>query len=438
MGADKLSDYFKLIRMDTHIGSSPSTVLRQLQTMEGLLPEFQTLCENQVESTTRESVVAMDETFFGDFLILVLMDLRSGYLILENVATDRCFDTWFTHVEPRLKSLGIHVRHAVTDRAKALIKLAITGFGCESGADLFHAQQDAVRWLGASLGRRLSNAEKQQAVASESGGSAQAEQNVASIKESKLQYHENLQGLSEDLHPFSLLNNQPQTEGILLDKLEKRVRCFEEIAKKQAIPDNNKTAKKLRNQIPSLAVNVTAWWLWVNENLQALKVDAILRIWIIDALLPVVYWHHQLHKTQNTLFREKCQQAWESSSEVLRYHPLTYALSDCKLQHWLSWAEWMVQHFHRSSSAVEGRNGCLSKMYHNGRGISESRLKALTVIHNYGLKRQDGTTAAQRFFEQDFPDLFSWILDRMGELPLPRKGRPKVVLDPLKLLGVSA
>jgi len=31
----------------------------------------------------------MDETFFGDFLILVLMDLRSGYLVLENVATDR-------------------------------------------------------------------------------------------------------------------------------------------------------------------------------------------------------------------------------------------------------------------------------------------------------------------------------------------------------------
>ncbi|GAW87631.1 hypothetical protein bplSymb_SCF12003P001 [Bathymodiolus platifrons methanotrophic gill symbiont] len=271
MGADKLSDYFKLIRMDTHIGSSPSTFLRQLQRMEGLLPEFQTLCENQVEWTTRESVVAMDETFFGHFLILVLMDLRSGYLILESVATDRCFDTWFTHVELRLKGLGVHVNHAVTDRAKALIKMAITGFGCESGADIFHAQQDAVRWLGASLGRRLSNAEKQQADTTE----------------------------SEDLHPFSLLNNQPQTEGILLDKLEKRVRCFEEIAKKQTIPDNNKTAKKLRNQIPSLVVNVMAWWLLVNENLQALKVDAILRIWIIDALWfcrkkqnhPITYDH---------------------------------------------------------------------------------------------------------------------------------------------------
>jgi len=35
-------------------------------------------------------------------------------------------------------------------------------------------------------------------------------------------------------------------------------------------------------------------------------------------------------------------------------------------------------------------------------------------------------------------NLFSWVLDQMGELPLPRKGRPKTVLDPLKLLGVPA
>jgi hypothetical protein len=150
--------------------------------MEGLLPEFQMLCEGQVESTTRESVVAMDETFFGDFLILVLMDLRSGYLILEDVAMDRCFNTWFTHVEPRLKRLGIHINHAVTDRAKALIKLAITGFECESGADLFHVQQDVMRWLGTSLGRRLSSAEKQQAVA-DTEDLVQVGQNIASIKQ---------------------------------------------------------------------------------------------------------------------------------------------------------------------------------------------------------------------------------------------------------------
>ncbi|MCP5101154.1 MAG: hypothetical protein GY943_36875 [Chloroflexi bacterium] len=96
----------------------------------------------------------------------------------------------------------------------------------------------------------------------------------------------------------------------------------------------------------------------------------------------------------------------------------------------------MAQQFQRSSSAVEGRNGCLSQMYHNGRGLSEKRLKSLTVIHNYGLKRADGTTAATRLFDSEFPDLFSWLLDKMDELPLPRKSRERVVSNPLTLSSV--
>jgi hypothetical protein len=36
--------------------------------------------------------MAMDETFFGDFMILVLMDLSSGYLFLEDISQDRRFD----------------------------------------------------------------------------------------------------------------------------------------------------------------------------------------------------------------------------------------------------------------------------------------------------------------------------------------------------------
>ncbi len=63
---------------------------------------------------------------------------------------------------------------------------------------------------------------------------------------------------------------------------------------------------------------------------------------------------------------------------------------------------------------------------------------ALTVIHNYGIKREDGITAAMRLFDAEFPDLFSWLLGRMGELPLPRKNRDRVISNPLKLLAVPS
>jgi hypothetical protein len=81
----------------------------------------------------------------------------------------------------------------------------------------------------------------------------------------------------------------------------------------------------------------------------------------------------------------------------------------------------MSAKFQRSSSAIEGRNGYLSRLHHCGRGISQQQLRVLTVIHNFDLKRTDGTTAAQRLFGEEFPDLFEWVIAQMGDLPLPRK-----------------
>jgi hypothetical protein len=41
-----------------------------------------------------------------------------------------------------------------------------------------------------------------------------------------------------------------------------------------------------------------------------------------------------------------------------------------------------------------------------------------------------------RLFDTDFPDIFSWLLDEKGELPLPRKERGTAIPNPLKLIGV--
>ena len=77
----------------------------------------------------------------------------------------------------------------------------------------------------------------------------------------------------------------------------------------------------------------------------------------------------------------------------------------------------------RTSSAVEGRNGYLSRLHHANRGFNEQTLKVLTIIHNFDLKRDDGSTAAQRLFGKPFPDVFDWVVRHMGELPSPRKSK---------------
>jgi hypothetical protein len=87
--------------------------------------------------------------------------------------------------------------------------------------------------------------------------------------------------------------------------------------------------------------------------------------------------------------------------------------------------------FQRTSSAVEGRNSYLSRLHHASRGFTEQSLTVLTIIHNFDLKRKDGTTAAQRLFDKQFPDLFEWVALNMGDLPRARRTlNPKISRKP--------
>ena len=70
----------------------------------------------------REVIGAVDETFL-ERMLLVLMDLATGYLLLEEAADDRTYTTWKALVEARLTALGTGVLYVVSDRAKALIQL---------------------------------------------------------------------------------------------------------------------------------------------------------------------------------------------------------------------------------------------------------------------------------------------------------------------------
>jgi len=47
----------------------------------------------------------------------------------------------------------------------------------------------------------------------------------------------------------------------------------------------------------------------------------------------------------------------------------------------------------------------VSELHHARRGFAEQFLNVLTIIHNFGPKRTDDTTAAQRLFSHEFPDL---------------------------------
>ncbi len=238
------------------------------------------------------------------------------------------------------------------------------------------------------------------------------------------------------MHPFSPAQTACTTADSVAAGLEKRAQAIESLAVREGITDKRSAIKKFRAQIPSLSNHIGVWWLWVEKILLDLSADPKTQHWLKDSLLPVLYWHHQMHKTQNRAHRIGYRDAWQRAVRHFEADRFRLDLSTSQLEHWVQWGEWMVRQFHRSSSAVEGRNGRLSQMYHNGRGLTKKRLAALTVVHNYGLKHADGTTAAERLFGSPFPDVFEWLISQMGELPLPRKPRKRIKRNPLMLQGV--
>ncbi|MEM8832896.1 MAG: DUF6399 domain-containing protein [Cyanobacteria bacterium P01_G01_bin.19] len=150
--------------------------------------------------------------------------------------------------------------------------------------------------------------------------------------------------------------------------------------------------------------------MWVDQCLAHLDYEVNTRLWVREYLLPVIYWQQQALRTKNPHLRQDYTAANLKANQTFEQHPFTQSLSQSDREQWWNWGIWMVSKFQRSSSAVEGLNGYLSQIHHNRRGLSNKRLKVATVIHNFSLRRSDDTTAAERLFGQQFPDLFEYLV----------------------------
>ncbi len=457
VGAESLSLFFTLLHIQTHIGVSPSAIRAIRRDMEAHLIQHQAEQEQAYvhqAKCDREICVGADETFFHE-MFLVFMDLPSGYLFVEETADDRTYDTWKACTQQRLQQLGMTVRYVVSDRAKALIQLATDGVDCLSIPDLFHASHEVSNVFGARLHRqrqrlqkKLSQAAAQLAtlhqltnvapeIASQQEVIAQLTQESQPIAAGIDTYTTLLHRISLCVHPFPLSSAvQPVTSADIRQALHAIAKSLEELRVAYDLTDSQERLAKFTKQIDDLAAVIDGWWLWVEDCLDPYELEEEEAMWLREGLLPTIYWRQQAERTKQPVLKQRYQQAAEQAQGKLKRHPHTQHVTEGDLAYWQPWAEWMVTKFQRSSSAVEGRNGYLSQMHHTGRGIAPQRVQALTVIHNFGLRRPDGTTAAQRLFGREFPNLFEWVVSQMGELPLPRKARVSVERELLRLQAV--
>ena len=152
---------FARLHLQTQAGCSPSALRQVMQTLEDALLETAEAWEQDgcAGGEVREIIGAVDETFL-ERMMLVCLDLSTGYLLLETVAEDRTFATWQALLEERLKVLGTSVRYLVSDRAQALVQLAEQGLECLRMPDFFHVVHDIVKSYSLAIGRHVRQAQQ--------------------------------------------------------------------------------------------------------------------------------------------------------------------------------------------------------------------------------------------------------------------------------------
>jgi len=448
VGLDTLSEFFTRLRLETQVGCSPSALRGVMHAVETALLETAGAWEQDAcaGAEIREIIGAVDETFLEQ-MMLVLMDLRTGYGLLEDGAEDRTYPTWKAGVEARLTALGTTVRYLVSDRAKALIQLAEQGLECLSMPDFFHCIHDLVKASAFSLARHVRHARqeltKAEAVLRKHTGSdgrpqgdAEAQHHVE-MKRAAVQrwegvqkaYRHHLETLSLTLHPFHLHDASPQTSVQVSSRLQAEVAAVETLARDHQFPVRHDMLKKVRHQLPALAALVDFWWAGVEQDLEQAAISAPWRQWARECLLPWVYWEHQVARTRCVRRKAKLQRARAEVRSTFDQHVITQRLVPHVLAEWQAWATEQVTAFQRASSAVEGRNGALAQLHHNQRGLPKQRYKVWTVLHNFDCHAPDGTTPAVRFFRRTFPDLFETVFSRVDALPQPRRRKQQVALS---------
>ncbi len=435
VGAESLSRFFKAIHIETHVGVSPSA-LRSLK--GGLHEQVAAYAAAQSEhcqpKASQGICVGADETFF-DLPILVLIELASGFIFTEVKSATRTYQSWAAQLQSWWQASQWQCHFLVSDGARALVKLAVSGIGCVSVPDLFHAMRALGRPLGKRLAQQLSQSQKQADQLSEqltkttAGTQRQtlttqlheAREKQQQDERNQQTYHKALETLSTCVHPFSLETAQWQLGEALTTALAAPLAILAGLAPVDNRQPVDKAIATFKAQIPGFAQGIHAWWQWATQALAAETAQSETQNWVLTAMLPWVYWTQQADKTRQPELKRQYKTAASVAFEALVAHPYTDQINDLQQTRWRHWCRWMCAKYQRTSSAVEGRNGYLSQRHHVTRGFSQQSLKTLTTIHNFDLRRADGSTAAQRLFGHQFPDLFEWVLSHHTELPLPRK-----------------
>ena len=405
----------------------------------------------------KKVTVCEDETFHPD-ICLVAVEPLSNYIILEEYATQRDAKTWTEAMQEALSDLPVSIIQVTSDEAKALKRHTEVELGVHHSPDLFHGQHEIGKGIFLHLSSQINRAQEEHEKAVQEAqrllkerqdwGSqprhrtgkspdfaklmhvadwrdATTEVDLENAIARKKRAKEILGEIGSAYHPFDLGTGTPRQAEHVEQLLEQSFSDLNAIAQEAQLPERAiQHIEKAHRLLPSMVETIAFFWSMVSMSLKKLDLPWDIEMAMVQNLIPAFYLRYAAGKAKKAIDRKAILEVSEKLLAPLRDPdgPLS-TLDKDHIRHLEMVARECAGFFQRSSSCVEGRNGQLALHHHSQHNISRRKLQTLTVVHNFFIKRPDGTTAAERFFGHKPRDLFEHLLARLDLPARPAKRR---------------
>ena len=461
-GIDLVSLVLKLSNLDYFVASSHGALQAKGKSLENEIINFAENTQDKLAKNMpyKKITIAEDETFHPR-ICLVAIEAVSNFILLEKYSKSRDANSWNKALDSSLENLNADVVQAVSDNAAGLINHIEKHLGANHSTDIFHLLYDISKATSASMASKVKSSEtkyyeqksksifnfilyllnlnmdnpyvmalilydfKYQVnldikVESEKLEKSRNEFNHIKDLQNNIKKHKNK--LSTDYHPYDINTGKVITKQDLKKSINSNIKAITDVATEGELSDRSlakiaKVSKASRKMINTMGF----YWNNIFKIANDVCENITQRHLLIYILIPLYYFKITLNKTSDLNIKIKLKSRISELEFRLKTNKNWEVVHDNIKITLKKNAKICAELFQRSSSCVEGRNGYLSLRHHGLHNISDRKLKVLTAIHNYSIKRVDGTTAANRFFEQEHDDMFEHLLKVM---PLP--SRPKI------------
>jgi hypothetical protein len=435
--------FMELTKLDYFVASSYEALRKRAVIMENEICTFgdeqrKILSENMPH---KKITIAQDETFHPE-TCLVAMEPVSNYIIAEKYVSNLTADKWNVAMTDGLLGLNVEVIQSTSDEGSSILKHVSDVLIAHHSTDLFHVKYEIHKGINAYVCKLEKVAQKKfdklTIEVKKSKGKASLNKSL-DVQEKRLSEaksnHYNVKKAQVDIghayHPYDIYSGEVNTTEKLAKSLNNSYETIETIADNVNLRQTGKDhIAKSKRMIPAMIDTLKFYFMTINTMLSQMKIPGELLPVMLTILIPISYLTRSLRKAKNAESKNRTLAAIDSLEIQLSNHPVWLMLSNQFKDQLRKLALDCADVFQRSSSCVEGRNGYLSLRHHGLHNISNRKLKVLTVIHNYFIKRCDETTAAERFYEQNHDDLFEYLVQKM-----PKPGRSR---KSLKTLGKAA